>query len=355
MRIGILTFHCAHNYGAVLQCYALQTFLEQRGHDVRVIDYRPKAITIVYKLLTKKRIIRKNVFRVVKYLSLLFWRIKRYDKFEEFIKNKLHLAPINTIMEIPYDIIIIGSDQVWNYNLTNGFDKYYWGNFPHPARTRIVSYAASMQDSWPEKLSFEIIRNLDNFDYISVREISLAERLTKLTNGRKIYQVVDPTLLLGKEKWMSIAIKPNISKPYLLLFQVEGRNKKTEKIADTLSNIKNLPIIRLTTSVDWYTSSKVRNTSPAEFVGLFMHAAFVVCSSFHGTVFSLIFNRPFVSVRMGVGKDNRVANLLLAFGLERHFIDSVDLHADYQYNLGRNRFDTITAMSKAYIKMLENE
>ena len=355
MRIGILTFHCAHNYGAVLQCYALQEFLKHRGHDVCVIDYRPKAITSVYKLLTRKRIIRKNVFRVVKDLSLLFWRTKRYDKFENFINNKLQLAPVNTVLKNSYDIIIIGSDQVWNYNITNGFDKYYWGNFPHPENTRIVSYAASMQDNWPDELSPTIKKNLENFDYISVRESSLVRSLSKLTEGRRIYQVVDPTLLIDKEKWKSIAKKPKISRPYLLLFQVEGRNKKTEKIADELSKKNNLPIIRLTTSVDWHTSSKVRNTSPAEFVGLFMHASFVVCSSFHGTVFSLIFNRPFVSVRMGVGKDNRVGNLLQTFGLEHHFVDSIDMYADYQYNLDCNRFDTITAISKAYIKMLENE
>lgn len=350
MRIGILTFHCAHNFGAVLQCYALQEFLKYRGHDVYVIDYKPKAITDVYRWFVLKRIIRKNLYRAAKELLLLYWKKKRYDKFEDFINNRLHLAPVESIMKNPYDMIVIGSDQVWNYNLTNGFDDYYWGNFPHPENTRIVSYAASMQDNWPEEISPTIRKNLENFDCISVRESSLAKKLSSLTCGRRIYQVADPTLLLTREMWASLAIKPQIFKPYLLLFQVEGRNKKTEQIAETLSQIKNLPIVRFTTLVDWHTTRNVQTISPADFVGLFMNASFVVCSSFHGTVFSLIFNRPFVSVRMGVGKDNRVSNLLQQLGLGNHFIDSLDYHNNYEYHIDSTKQEKMILNSDEYFK-----
>lgn len=354
MRIGILTFHCAHNYGAVLQCYALQEFLTKKGHDVNVIDYRPKVITEVYKWFKKERIIRKNLFSALKELMLLPWKKRRYDQFRNFINCKLNLVPVGTITQKPFDVIIVGSDQVWNFNLTNGFDEYYWGNFPHPKNTLIISYAASMQDDWPEELSLRIKQNLENFSQISVRETSLATKLKEVSGGRNIFQVVDPTLLLNREDWDALAKVPKVTKPYLLLFQVETQNEKVERIAEEMAKRKNLPIVRLSTLVSWETSHMVKNTSPEEFVSLFKNASFVVCSSFHGTVFSLIFNRPFVSVRMGVGKDNRVDNLLRQLGLTDHFVDVLNTDSDYTYNsvseglkaLKENSVDFITSIDK---------
>lgn len=332
MRIGILTFHCAHNYGAVLQCYALQEFLTKKGHDVNVIDYRPKVITEVYKWFKKERVIRKNLLYASKEMMLLPWKKRRHEKFQNFINYKLNLVPVETITQEPFDVIIVGSDQVWNFNLTEGFDDYYWGNFPHPKGTLIISYAASMQDSWPDELSIQIKKNLENFSQISVRETSLATKLTEVSGGRNVVQVVDPTLLLDYEDWDAIAKVPKVAKPYLLLFQVETQNEKAERIAKEMAKRKNLPIVRLSTLVSWETSYMVMSTSPEEFVGLFKNASFVVCSSFHGTVFSLIFNRPFISVRMGVGKDNRVDNLLRPLGLTNHFVDVINTDSDYTYN-----------------------
>ena len=332
MRIGILTFHCAHNYGAVLQCYALQEFLTKKGHDVNVIDYRPKVITEVYKWFKKERIIRKNLFSALKELMLLPWKKRRYDQFRNFINCKLNLVPVGTITQKPFDVIIVGSDQVWNFNLTNGFDDYYWGKFPHPQGTIIISYAVSMQDSWPNEMSIRIKQNLENFSQISVRETSLATKLKEVSGGRNIFQVVDPTLLLNREDWDALAKESKVTKPYLLLFQVETQNEKAERIAQEMAKRKNLPIVRLSTLVSWETSHMVKNTSPEEFVSLFKNASFVVCSSFHGTVFSLIFNKPFVSVRMGVGKDNRVDNLLRQLGLTNHFVDVLNADSDYTYN-----------------------
>lgn len=352
MRIGILTFHCAYNYGAVLQCYALQEFLTQRGHDVRVIDYRPKAITDVYKWCKKEKFIRKNLYAAAKELILLPWKKKRNEMFQNFINCKLNLVPVETITKKPFDVIIVGSDQVWNFNLTNGFDDYYWGNFPHPKSTFIISYAASMQDSWPNEMSIRIKRNLGNFSQISVRETSLATKLKEVSGGRNIFQVVDPTLLLNREDWDALAKAPRVKKPYLLLFQVGSRNAKTEHIAEVVAKRQNLSIVRLSTLVSWETSHMVMSTSPEEFLGLFKNASFVVCSSFHGTVFSLIFNRPFVSIRMGDGKDNRVDSLLCLLGLENHFVDSVNEDSDYTYAPVAERLKALKEASVIFISTI---
>lgn len=324
-RIGILTFHAAHNYGAVLQCYALQEFLHSKGHEVEIIDYRLPSIVNGYHWFKLNRFISKNPYKLLKKtiyeLHLIKKRKQRYDAFETFINERLNLAPIEKIFDNPYDIIIIGSDQVWNYNLTNGFDHYYWGNFPHPPQTKIISYAASMHDNWPNSYDDIIVKKLKKLDFISVRELSLAKKLSKLLPNKEIHSVIDPTLLIKKEQWDNIAKRPKINYPYLLLYQVE-RDTKSEYIAEKIAKRKNLKIVYLSAHVSDINTNKVIASSPEEFIGLFKYAEFIVCSSFHGTIFSLQFAKPFVSVKMGLGKDSRVGNLLRDLNLKDLFISN---------------------------------
>lgn len=350
MRIGILTFHCAHNYGAVLQCYALQSYLEKKGHEVGVIDYRPTAITNVYKWFYIKQIIRKNLYKAFKAFFLMIRKKRRYDSFERFITKNLRLEPVESIMENPYDLILIGSDQVWNYHLTNGFDNYYWGNFLHPTKTRIASYAASMHDSWTDEEAQQIARSLNNFSVISVRENILANKLKHLIGDKEIFQVVDPTLLLNRNDWDEIAAPPRIDYPYLLLFQVEGRNERTEAFAAEIAKQKNLKIVRLYTLYTRDTTTEIASCSPNDFITLFKFASFVVCSSFHGTVFSLQFGKPFLSVRMRNGKDNRVESLLSSFGLLNRFVDSIDDFDSQTDKLGNYSIEEISCNSKMILK-----
>ena len=123
-----------------------------------------------------------------------------------------------------------------------------------------------------------------------------------------------------------------------------------------LNNIrkkKKLKIVRLFTFADWGTSKEVISCSPEEFLGLFMNASFVVCSSFHGTIFSLHFRKPFVSVRMGEGKDNRVKGLLDALGLLDHFLDSLPLDYNGSFDFDENRMHKLLDVSLDYISILE--
>lgn len=317
MRIGILTFHAAHNYGAVLQCYALQTFLQQEGHDVEVIDYRIPSMLTVYRVWQWRRLLRNLVAE----LKLLPARRARYAAFESFIKTHLALTPVASVCQRPFDVIIVGSDQVWNTRLTKGYSPYYWGSFQRPETTRLISYAASMQDTWPATENEHIACLLRSFAALSVREQTLADRLRPLLPGKEVAVVADPTLLLSREQWDKVAIPPPEDTPYLLLYQVES-NPKVMEMAHAVAADLGLRVVCLSARVDDENSAGVEATSPGAFVGLFKYASFVVCSSFHGTVFSLLYARPFFSVRMNTGKDNRVLCLLKEFGLEDLFIDS---------------------------------
>lgn len=355
MRIGILTFHYAHNYGAVLQCYALQEYLKSAYSDaeVEVIDYRCPAIANGYKWHRGESLFSKNPLKSIKTSIRLLRNKIRFEAFETFIKTKLNLASVSTIFDNPYDIIIIGSDQVWNYNLTGGFDNYYWGEFKHPESTRIASYAASMQDSWSDNLSLKISTLLGNFNMISVRESTLAKKIQSLTGRQDIYHVVDPTLLIDSSKWNALAIKPHIKNPYLLLFQVEGNNPKTEQIAIQIAHIKKLAIVRLSTFVTRNTPWNLLATSPQKFIGLFKFADYIVCSSFHGTIFSLQFNKPFVSVKMGKGKDNRVGAFLNMIGLQHRFVDRYDTNIEQSdYTPKISEIEHIKELSQHFISDL---
>ena len=133
MKIGILTFHCAHNFGAVLQTYALQEILKTMGHEVFIIDYRPKYIVDVYKIFNIRRFISKSPITSLKKTlnEILNFRnrIFCYYKFNRFIKSYINLSHERTVSNI-YDAYIIGSDQVWNPDITGGvFDKVFFAEF----------------------------------------------------------------------------------------------------------------------------------------------------------------------------------------------------------------------------------
>lgn len=346
MRIGILTFHRAHNYGAVLQCYALQTYLKAQGHDVYVIDHEPRSFYTFYNWFVPQLLRVRNPFEFVRRIKLLNAKRKRYFAFKSFIENRLHLCYEGEVISNPFDVIIVGSDQVWNYS--NGFDPYYWGAIRYPNQTTLVSYAASMPDKWDDNVSSLIKDLLQNFKQISVRETTLCDSLIQLTGNAHIKTVLDPTLLLTSVEWSALATPRQISKPYLLLYLVQY-HPEAHRIAKTIAAEKHLDLIYLTTDVDANTTKVVQVTSPEDFVSLFKYASFVVSASFHGTVFSLQFKKPFLSFKMGIGRDARVASLLGPLGLSDHFTDHYDATKDYSCSYDEGKLLELKAQSYEYL------
>lgn len=325
-KIGILTFHRAHNYGAVLQAFASQECLKELGHDVYFIDYENKKLMDIYKTFNFRRIISRNPIlffkRLKKEIETYPVKRKRSKAFDEFIERNLLISShideeyINSY----YDYVYIGSDQVWNFHLTRGFDKYYWGQIKHSnSNLRIISYAASMEVlTLSEADKKEISQNLKNIDSISVREDSLKENLESLTN-RNISVVADPTLLLGREFWSKFATKPKVDKPYLLLYQVRS-NSKNELMAKNIAKKLGLEVVFLSARIDAQNSTICKAASPSDYLGLFKNASFILCSSFHGTVFSAVFQVPFYSILMNDGKDSRSLSLLNFLNLKHRAI-----------------------------------
>ncbi len=323
MKIGILTFHRAHNYGAILQAYALQEVLTSRGHYVEFIDYKSPHLLRIYKWFSWKRFIHKDIAISIKELKLLPKRKMRYDRFQHFIQDKLVLSKHSYNLQ-SYDAVIIGSDQVWNTTLTFGFDPMYWGDWNHH-HTVVASYAASMEDIIAPNKKSGITRFLKNFDYISVREKDIKEQLKPLTN-KPIDVVVDPTLLLNREKWLDLGGKPLIEHDYILLYQVRNNNVALD-IAHKIAAELKIKLVCLSARIDLCNDKVSISSGPLEFLNLFRHAKFVVCTSFHGTVFSIVYHVPFFSVILNDGKDARVINLLSQAGLSERGISEYTNHS----------------------------
>lgn len=328
MKIGILTFHCAHNYGAVLQCYALQEVLQAMGHKVEIIDYRPDYLVKQYQVFYAQRLIQqhqiKSVIKACVNEILTFWRrVKRYNAFMNFIETNLNLSRPVKEKNIPsiYDAYVIGSDQIWNPKITKGFKPIYFCFFPFSkGEKKYIAYAASMEAaSISNEVKSYYVNALGNFDSISVREEILEKLLQPLTD-KKINIVLDPTLLANPAIWHAIALPPRINEKYVFVYQVR-RDKNASKIAHHIARQLHSTVVEVTGFLSGrYLKNTYQSCSPEQFLGWIKHAECIVTTSFHGTAFSVVFNKPFYSLK---GKDDtRAISLLNALHLENRLINS---------------------------------
>lgn len=356
MKIGILTFHCAHNYGAVLQAYALQEYFKDLNYDVEIIDYRPSYIVEPFKPFSVKGIFTGNYKRIIhKFLSsiLLYPKmVKRWRVFNEFIINNFKLSDNpNNLIPKDYDIYVIGSDQVWNDLITKGFDNIYWGHFITKQNAKKISYAASFGSTanLEEKHSF-LKKSTPNFNGISLREedhIAFLESIYK----KKVYKVLDPTLLIDKQKWHEKAKKPNTEKKYVLVYQVI-RSDEAIKIAEYIASQINGTVIEIPGNKSIRNiNNKYFNVSPFEFIGWIENAHTVVTTSFHGTVFSLIFEKDFYFYNMDNGSEKRSKDLLYSLDLSERLISN---NFDYiakpiDYASCNNKIDFLKEYSYSYL------
>lgn len=362
MKIGILTFHSAINYGAVLQTYALQEYLKSCGHEVYVIDYRPEYLLKPYRLMSlsfmPKRFPSAPKWFLRELLTIPI-RLKRRYGFNRFCKERLNLFHLNfTDKDNDFDAFVFGSDQIWNPRITNGFDRGYFGDYPAAKGKKLIAYAASSGSIDELQLGdVEYFRNaLNNFSAISVREAELADYINSI-GGRKAVSVCDPVLLAGMEPFDELAIRPNINDKYLLLFQLK-RNENIVRYARSFAEKAGLKLIE---AAPWYEALKNRDMKqsmhPAEFVGYFKYASYVLTTSYHGTVFSVLFKKQFNTIRVSAEIDARSKSLLSDLGLEDRLIgievpfkNSASFLLPIDYSEVYHKLDRFREKSMAFLK-----
>lgn len=343
MKVGILTFHRADNYGAVLQAYALANTINKLGIDVEIIDYRCKAIEndYIYKVFVP---IRKNLLKWVYELLIrsrksrrLLEKKHKFSKFrDDYFKMSRSVSSIEDRKEIEkdYDLIITGSDQIWSRKLTLGTD--YWYIFNKSTNVSVVSYGASVGNLSEFMNNLDDVREiLKSYDFISVRENDAQKALSNELN-RQVYKVLDPTLLMDTSDWTSIASDYYTKSKYVLYYDVE-HNPISKEIACKLAAEKNMKLIHFNLRMRGLNKIYAENAGPLEFLGLIKNASYIVTSSFHATVFSVLFKKNFITVPHPKTGE-RVKTLLKDFGLEdriiedstRQKIEVIDSTIDYK-------------------------
>ncbi len=296
-KAGIITFHCVPNYGAALQAYGLQEYLSRYCDSVELIDYRPEALTKEYNYMNFY-----SVFSVAASLLSLPSYYRKVKKFERFMHERLKLSSqsgttASAFERAEADMVFLGSDQIWNAQILGGIDPVYFGMLPWKQQPYRVSYAASIGKSAlseEERSAFE--RYLPLLDRISVRETEAKDLISPLTES-DVSVVVDPTILAGRECFEPF-VQKNRNGRYLLLYSLTG-NPKTVEMAQKVAAHLQMPIIEITGKRKGLKGTgrhTLYTAGPEEFVSLIANAAFVVTDSFHGTAFSLLFHRSFVSI-----------------------------------------------------------
>ena len=352
MKIGILTFHESNNYGAALQCYALQEVLKSMGHDVWVInyDYRNSGGGS-YSLLSRKRVL-KNLFNPM-VLAKFFLRTIMYHclyarGFDRFRAKHLRLTSEfrkAKMMPQNFDLYVLGSDQLWSIQCTGWqVEPVFFGQFPHPGGSRIVGYAISANEDSLNMIGADQIRKYAaNFNCVSVREPGIAKWL-KTSNVCDARIDVDPTLLLDPKDWLKITSAQRPCKQrYLLSYYLKPDQKQAGKTFAKRNGLK-------------YVEVGFKAHSPIEFLNWVKHADCVVGGSFHITVFSILFGRPSYTIRKNGSFDIRSASLLKAVGLENRFIPVSELSnlgiPPCQYSEAKIAIEGLKARSLEYLENL---
>lgn len=325
-KIGIITFHRAKNYGAVLQSYALQQTIQKLGGDCEIVDYKCENVDNGYKPF---QLDRRNLIKSFLKTILMFRKRKlRIKRFSNFYNNRLVLSEktysADEISQCKdkYDIFIAGSDQIWGPGtVKRPPDGIYFLNFADDRQK--YSYAASFGRSRITDDRIPVLQSLlSGFQAYSVREESAVDIIKQVT-GKQAMCHIDPTFLIGKEGWLEVSKAPE-QQNYILVFNVKPV-KSLIKFAEKLSAEKNLPVIYLTDNPHKPRKNFKYVVAPTveEFVGYFANASYTVTNSFHGTAFSVIFNRNlFVEfeARKG-GYNDRASSLLAKLGIDREIKD----------------------------------
>lgn len=318
-NIAVITWKF-DNYGTILQAYALNYYLNQNIKNVncRLVNYelekenldipfRYFSASLPHKVIIKTQKEFKSL--VEKDNSIAEEEIKRRNLFEKFTDQIPQTKPMskNELKELnnDFDIFICGSDQIWNPNF---FDKSYLLDFV--SKGKKVAYAPSFGgEKIPFRLQNEYKQCLRSFDCLSTREQSSCKLVEAITNKKCSY-VVDPTLLLNKEQWISaLNIKENTKDKYILCYFLSDNLWYMNAVLQIKEYLK-LPVIFIAPSRK-ADEGKVIYPGPKEFVQLINNAEYIITDSFHGTVFSTIMQKQFITLQRFTKKNGNNENVRL--------------------------------------------
>lgn len=345
MRVGIITYHSAYNFGSVLQAYATQQIVNKIGCKAEIINYRMDSQKEFYAYIHHVN----NFKSFIKYMMTFGKRKalkRRAIRFEEFIKENLNLTDEFSGPEEAYvysetfDIYISGSDQIWNKHsneLKNVDLKYMDPYFLTFTKKHKISYASSVVNMTDSELLY-VAKKIKDFSHISCREQDSADKIAKLIN-RNVETVLDPTLLLSNFDWEKIMCRTKIEgKPYLLLYTLATNNHLLKILGEAKKKAReyDLQLVVLaplaTAAPNIYRVKFIRDAGPKEFMRLVYDSKYIITDSYHGTLFSINFQKQFFSMNSLEKSDNRVYQILDRLNLRSRIINYI-MDANFTHEL----------------------
>lgn len=322
-KVSTLTFQESHNFGALLQTYALAKKLEMLGCQAEIINYHSRAKEAFYGGGYNK----KNSLAVNLNQKLSFALRKRRKKvMDAFRRDYLKLTDRVYVEQSDLksyaegrDYIVCGSDQIWNVNNINYDTAYFLDFVEDPAKK--VAYAPSfgISDISGDRDFYQ--KNLQGFEKLSVREKAGAEIVRDLT-GRDVPVVLDPCMLLEAKDWNTIEKEPDIKEPYIFVYYIKYSRKLIEYAKKISKQTGYKVVFSARTIRDYKDGFKNINIDVPQFIGTIKRAEYVITNSFHGTVFSILYGKKFVvfsDTRKSHNTNSRMRDLLEGLELENRF------------------------------------
>lgn len=323
MRVGILTYHDALSYGARLQALALQECIRSLGHEVSIIDYRGNVHTAMHWY---------DIFRTRSPWGF----VNKYNKyrmdcaFRGFNGKYYHLTKSCTTetelqgVAAEFDALVVGSDQVWqlrNFSDESRFDPNYFLSFVKTG-VRRISYAASFGHEFPRTRIAEEIEDLKKFDSLSVREGRAADELARCLN-REVVNVCDPTLLWGRNGSDSILPYERCTNTDSFYFSLSPQEDRDARIITATRRLFRKNVVLASRALRMSALGANFTGGPISWIESIRTARFVLTNSFHGTVFSILYHRPFLFLPWERQSQNvRVFELLKKLNLTNHILST---------------------------------
>lgn len=338
LKVGILTYHFSDNYGAVFQAYATVNYLCSLGVEASIINYEPsyvdKGAGFCFPL--SKHEFKKNIITFYQIGINNLDRLIGKDKIKSFKEFRTrHLKVDDKIYkeyadfsksELDYDLIISGSDQIWNPGVNRAPDPVYYSLISSQARK--ITYAASYGTASPDFKDLNVVKEyLTQLDSISVREKSGVD-IVKRISGLEATHVPDPTFLI--RDYSKLIVRPSVKQSFIFSYILRS-GKSVDKVVESVAEKLNCRIVRAKNyQRPWLNNSDCFEISPEEWISNIFFANFVVTNSFHGVALSINLNKNFIAIKLPGKKSSlneRVESLLETVGLKERIVDGSDIQA----------------------------
>jgi hypothetical protein len=367
VKIGILTFHFANNFGAVLQAFALSKFLELNKYSNEIIDFRPYNLNYENMILPISHSSFREIGLYRTFRRLLYFlifklrrkRIMRIIKFSKFRKDTLRLSrkrynSPDSLKNLEYKFIIIGSDQVYNLELIEGYESAYF-QFDNITQS-IISYAASLgKDLLNQDYVSRIKKFTSNHLKMSIRESESARQL-KIEIEKDIQFHLDPVFLLDDEDYFKLDYIDSIEFDYIFVYDLESSDHLSDFV-DTVNKDK-IPIVSYREKSKYENKyNNIESKGPYEFLSIIRNAKLVISTSFHGVAFSILFKKEFIAY-LPNSNYMRIVEMLKYFNLEDRIYDRSLPSKEFSHKMNYDGVDTKINENKEaslqYFKLFSN-